>query len=195
MFIENTNRNYAYIGKITCWLTSILGIIYLSITIFGFISLNSPNEPIGDPYFSLMELLTLIIAPLMVIDMIAIHHHASAKYKLYSLFALCSMSIMAVITSSVHFVVLTMSHRLETSTMRGFTLLFSFKWPSVAYILDILAWDWFFSIGIAGVPFGDMQIRNIGIIGYAIIAPFAFLFIGRNFNRIHLNGKKNFQQV
>ena len=162
----------------------------------------------------------------MVIDMIAIHHHASAKYKLHSLFALCSMSIMAAITSSVHFVVLTMSHQLETSTMGGFTLLFSFKWPSVAYILDILAWDWFFSlsflaaapifnkgrtektiralmlisgilslIGIAGVPFGDMQIRNIGIIGYAIIAPFAFLFIGRNFNRKHLNRKTNSQQV
>ncbi|WP_215907133.1 hypothetical protein [Kordia aestuariivivens] len=225
MQIENGNRNYINIGKITCWITFLLGLVYLFTTFLGFLSLDLPDEPIGDPYFTMMELLSLMIAPLMAINMVAVHYHASTKYKLHSLFALCSMFIMAGITSSVHFVVLTMNHQLEATTMEDLTLLFSFKWPSVVYLLDILAWDWFFSlsflfaapifnngtiektiralmlisgilslIGLVGVIFGDMQIRNIGIIGYAFIAPFVFLLIGINFNNIQTNKKTNVQQ-
>ncbi len=226
MLIENGNKNFAHIGKITCSITFFLGLVYLFVTFFGFQSLKSPDEPIRDPYFTMMELLTIILALLMSINMIVIHIHASAKYKLHTLFALCSMIIMAGITTSVHFVVLTMNHQLETATMREWTLFFSFKWPSVAYILDILAWDLFFSlsflcaapifnngkmektirtlmlisgilslIGIIGVPLGNMQIRNIGIIGYALIAPFAFLLIGINFNRIEQNKKRTHNTV
>jgi hypothetical protein len=40
-------------------------------------------------------------------------------------------------------------------------------------------------IGLLGVPLGDMQIRNIGIIGYAAVAPVAYLFIGFCFTRRH----------
>ena len=224
MFFSDKNTNYARTGKITCWATFILGIFYIIITILGFISLNSPNEPIGDPYFSLMEILTLIMAPLMAMNMIAVHYHASSKYKLNSLFGIFSMFVMAGITSCVHFVVLTMNHQIDTTTMRELTLFFSFKWPSIVYVLDILAWDWFFAlsflfaapifdngklektiralmiisgtlslIGLIGVPLENMQVRNIGIIGYAVIAPFVFLLIGINFNRIQLK-KTNAQQ-
>lgn len=222
MLIQDVNRNYAYIGKITCWITFLLGIIYVFITFLGFQSLQSHDEPIADPYFSLMELLSILIALFMSIDMLAIHFYASRSYKFNSLFAVCCMFIVAGITSSVHFVVLTMSHQLEASTLSELELFFSFKWPSVVYLLDILAWDWFFSlsflsaasifykgrlekiirilmliagslalIGILGVPFNDMQIRNIGIVGYAVIAPFVFLLIGLNFNRLDRNKKTN----
>jgi len=34
-------------------------------------------------------------------------------------------------------------------------------------------------IGLIGVPLQNMQIRNIGIIGYAVVGPVAFLFIGK----------------
>ncbi|WP_162820029.1 hypothetical protein [Kordia sp. SMS9] len=210
----NTNKNYAQIGKITCWITFTIGIVYLIVTILGLFSLKSKEEPIGDPYFTLMELLTILIAPFLVLNMIAIHYHASKKHKINTLFALCSMSIMAAITTSVHFTIIMLSHQLETPIMNDLTLFFSFKWPSVVYILDIVAWDWFFPIaflaaapifnngskektirmlmiisgilsliGIIGMPLGNMDIRNIGIIGYAVIAPFVFLLIGMNFNR------------
>ena len=217
MLSKKSNGDYTHIGKITCWITFLLGLVYLITTFFGFLTLKSPNEPIADPYYTIMELLTIVIAPLMAVNMIAVHYHASSKYKLNSLFALFSMFIMAGITSSVHFVVLTMSHQVNAAAMADLTLFLSFKWPSVVYILDILAWDWFFSLsflfaapvfnngrkektirnlmiisgilsllGIAGVPFGNMQIRNIGIIGYAVIAPFVYLLIGIRFNQIEL---------
>ena len=38
-------------------------------------------------------------------------------------------------------------------------------------------------IGLIGVPLQNMQIRNIGIIGYAIVAPVAFLLIGKVLGR------------
>ncbi|MFN2371195.1 MAG: hypothetical protein ABR506_08585 [Candidatus Krumholzibacteriia bacterium] len=76
-------------------------------------------------------------------------------------------------------------------------LVLSFRWPSVVYALDILAWDVFFPLamllaapvfagggfvgwirrlmvtsgllalaGLAGVVTGNMQLRNVGIVGY-----------------------------
>jgi hypothetical protein len=79
-------------------------------------------------------------------------------------------------------------------------LLFSFTWPSFAYSLDILAWDFFFALsmlfaapvfadgqlarwiralmtisgilalaGLTGAAVGDMQLRNIGILGYLVV--------------------------
>ena len=32
--------------------------------------------------------------------------------------------------------------------------------------------------GLIGVPLADMQVRNIGIIGYAVVAPVVFLLLG-----------------
>jgi hypothetical protein len=100
--------------------------------------------------------------------------------------------------------------------LAGASLLFSFKWPSVAYTLDILAWDWFFAlsmlfgaavfkggrleltvrmlmivsgvlslVGLIGVPLADMQVRNIGIIGYAVVTLFVFPLLGIVFERAH----------
>lgn len=37
--------------------------------------------------------------------------------------------------------------------------------------------------GLAGVPLADMRVRNIGVLGYAVVAPIAFLPIGIPFGR------------
>ncbi|MDH4057892.1 MAG: hypothetical protein OEU76_03970, partial [Cyclobacteriaceae bacterium] len=37
--------------------------------------------------------------------------------------------------------------------------------------------------GLLGIPWDNMQIRNIGILGYAVIAPIAFLMMGRMLSR------------
>jgi hypothetical protein len=43
----------------------------------------------------------------------------------------------------VHFVILSVSRHVEFAGLAWAPLLLSFKWPSVAYALDILAWDVF----------------------------------------------------
>ncbi|MFN8457028.1 MAG: hypothetical protein U0401_20580 [Anaerolineae bacterium] len=134
------------IGRAAAWVVSGLLVVYLATTALGLLSLKSPQEPIGDPYFTLMELLIVLIAPLLLVSMIAVHAYAPPEAKVYSLTALILMILLAGITSSVHFVILTVSRQLEAAGLAGAPLFFSFTWPSVVYTLDILAWDWFFAL-------------------------------------------------
>ncbi len=152
--------------------------------------------------------------------MLAVHAYAAQDAKPYSAAALAFMIVMGVITSGLHFVILTVSRPIEAAGLTSAPLLFSFQWPSVAYTLDILAWDWFFAlsmlfaaavfkdtrlertlryvmiasgvlslIGLLGVPLAIMNVgywltvRNIGIIGYAVVSPIAFLLLAIVFGR------------
>lgn len=202
------------IGRTAAWTVFFLGVVYAITTVLGFLSLKSPQEPFGDPFFSVMELLIIFMAPLMIISMVAVHAYASFEVKVYSFTALIFMILLGGITSSIHFVSLTVSRQIEATGWRWFPFFFSFKWPSVAYTLDILAWDWFFALsmlcaapvfqegwlektvrnlmiisgvfslaGLIGVPLANMQARNIGIIGYGVVAPVVFLLLGIVFGR------------
>lgn len=192
-----------------------LGVLYAIVTTLGLISLDSSDDPIGDPYFTVMELLILLIAPCMMISMAALHQVTVREKKIWSLTALIFMILMTGITSGVHSIILIVSPQLDHSQL-WVQSVFRFEWPSVVYALDILAWDWFFALsmlfvvpvfrgngyekiirylflisgvlsyaGLLGVYTGDMNIRNIGIIGYGVIAPTGFLFLGFYFNRVN----------
>ena len=176
--------------------------------------LRSPQTPIGDPLFSILEILIILTMPLMVALMVAVHAWASAETKVFSLIALVFTSLLAGLTCSVHFVILTVGRQASFSGSAWMPLFLSFKWPSVAYALDILAWDVFFALsvlaaapaftgnrlamsirvllvasgalalaGLSGVIVGDMQLRNIGIVGYAGVFPVAALLIAILFRR------------
>jgi hypothetical protein len=163
----------------------------------GFASLESPDEPIGDPMFAILEVLIIVMMPALVALMVAVHAWAPAHVKVLSLTALVFMTLLAGVTASLHFVMLTLSRQPEFAQKSWAPLVLSFRWPSVAYALDILAWDVFFPLsmffaapvfsgsrlaawirvvmivsgmlalgGLTGVVTGDMQLRNIGIIGY-----------------------------
>jgi hypothetical protein len=211
---EGFTPQHRAIGRTAAWGVFFLGVVYAVTTVLGFLSLKSPQDPIGDPYFSIMELIIVIMAPLMTVCMVAVHAYAPPEAKAYSFTALVFMILLAGITSSVHFVILTVSHQIEATGLTWVPLFLSFKWPSVVYALDILAWDWFFAlsllfaapvfkvgrlevtvrilmivsgslslVGLIGVPLADMQVRNIGIIGYAVVAPVVFLLLGIVFGR------------
>lgn len=203
------------VGTIAAFTLFVLVLVYDVITICGFLSLASPAAPIADPYFLLMELLTIILSLLMVVLFAALHRSAPLQRKTQSLAALSFMILMAGTTTVVHFVILTVGRAMDTEALNRFSWLLSFKWPSVSYALDILAWDLFFPLsmlfaaavfrkgsrreriisvlmlagaivslaGLLGIPFNNMQLRNIGIIGYAVISPFAFLVLGFNFRK------------
>jgi hypothetical protein len=214
MFHEGFTPQHRTIGRAAAWALFLLGVAYAITTALGFLSLKSPLDQIGDPYFSIMELFTFIMAPLMVIVMVAVHAYAPHEAKAYSFTALAFMILLAGITSSVHFVILAVGHQIEATGLPWVPLFLSFKWPSVVYALDILAWDWFFAlsflfaapafkadrlektvrilmiiggglslVGLIGVPLADMQVRNIGIIGYGVVAPVVFLLLGIVFGR------------
>jgi hypothetical protein len=203
------------VGRAAAWGVFVLMFVYAVTTGLGFRSLESPRDPIGDPYFTVMELLIVGIAPLLVVTMVAVHGYATPATQPYSLTALVFTTVLACITSSVHFVVLTVGRHVAATGEPWVPLFFSFTWPSVVYALDILAWDLFFGLsvlcavpvfdgdgrleravrlllvasgvlslaGLLGVPLADMGVRNVGVVGYAVVAPVAFLLVGVLFGR------------
>ena len=88
--------------------TAFLGVVYAVTLTHGLLSLQAPRQPIGDPWFSILEILILFTAPLMVVLMVAVHAFAPSQLKAFSLMALVFMSLLAGLTCTVHFVILTL---------------------------------------------------------------------------------------
>ncbi|RYX83868.1 hypothetical protein EON83_13060 [bacterium] len=195
-------------GMISAIGTVIVSAVYDAALVAGILSLQSPQEPISDPLFSILEILILVLMPFMVGLMVAVHAWSPAETKAFSLMALAFGSLLAGLTLAVHFVLLTMSRQAAFANFTWMPLFLSFRWPSIPYALDILAWDVFFAVsalfaapvfggsrlalsiralltasgvlalaGLSGVAFHKMQLRNIGIIGYAGLFPVAALLI------------------
>lgn len=126
----------------------LLGVVYLVITVIGLASRSSSQAPIPDPYFSLMEGLILVLAPTLVIMMAVVHAWAPQSAKTFTLLALIFMSLMAGVSCGVHFTILTVSHVPAVAALPWLPYFLSFSWPSVAYALDILAWDVFYGLSV-----------------------------------------------
>lgn len=120
------DRESARMGRAAAWTVFLLEMVYVVTTVLGLLSLKSPQDPIGDPFFTIMELLIILMAPLMVVVMVALHAHAlpDADAKAYSLTALILMMLMAGITSSVHFVILAVSRQIAALGLAGAPLFF-----------------------------------------------------------------------
>jgi hypothetical protein len=143
---EGFTVQHRAIGRAAAWAAFLVGQAYAVAALLGFISLKSPRDPIGDPFLSIMAFLIVLMAPLMVASMVAVHAYASPDLKAYSLTALAFMILLAGITSSVNFAILMVSRQIEAAGSLWLPLFLPYKWPSVAYSLDILAWDWFFAL-------------------------------------------------
>jgi hypothetical protein len=175
----------------------ILLVAYALMLTVGLASLESLQQPIGDPIFTILEVLIIVMMPAMVALIVAVHAWAPMQAKTLTLTSLVFMGLLAGVTSVVHFCVLTLSRQPEFVGRAWESLVFAFAWPSVVYAVDILAWDVFFPLsvlfaapvfrgsrlaawirvlmiasgvlslaGLSGVVTGDMQLRNIGIVGY-----------------------------
>lgn len=202
------------LGLVAATGTLALSVLYAVTLAVGLLTLPSPDEPIGDPLFTILEILIILMAPVMVALMVAVHAWAAPSTKIFSLMALIFMVLVAGLTCSLHFVILTLGRQAEFADLPWMPLFLEFKWPSVVYALDILAWDVFFALavlfvapvfgrgrlakwiqllmiisgglalaGLSGVITGDMQLRNIGIIGYAAVFPAATALLAILFNR------------
>jgi hypothetical protein len=185
------------LGIFSAAATVILLVAYAVTLVVGLASLESPQQPIGDPMFTILEVLIIVMMPAMVALMVAVHAWAPTHVKTLTLTSVVFMGLLAGVTSIVHFCILTLSRQPEFARQSWVPLVLSFNWPSVVYALDILAWDIFFPLsmlfaapvfggsrlagwirvlmiasgvlslaGLSGVVSGDMQLRNIGIVGY-----------------------------
>ncbi len=186
-----------WLGLVSALSTVVLILAYAVTLTLGLVSLESPEQPIGGRLLSILEILIIVLMPAMVALMVAVHAWTPNKVKSLSLTAVVFMGLVAGVTCSVHFVILTVSRQTAFVGQSWLPLLMGWQWPSVVYALDILAWDVFFPVsmffvapvfsgsrlavwirwlmivsgalalaGLSGVALGDMQLRNIGIVGY-----------------------------
>lgn len=60
---EDFTSQHRIIGRAAAWAVFLIGVVYTVITALGFLSLKLPQDPIGEPFCSLMELLIFSYYP------------------------------------------------------------------------------------------------------------------------------------
>ena len=105
------SANARQLGIFSAVSVVVLGVAYAITLAVGFLSLKSPQQPIGDPMFSILEVLIIVMMPVMVALMVAVHAWAPSRAKMLSLTAVVFMGLLAGVTCSVHFVILTLSRQ------------------------------------------------------------------------------------
>lgn len=193
-------------GAWSCYTVLALSLVYVPVLIAGLVA-APPGSPVPDPYNAVLELLIIPISLAMVIAFVAVHRWAAPQRRLLSASALVLVALTAGITICVHSVLLTVGRQSDAASLPGYARLLSWTWPSVVFALDIVAWDLFLGValllaapvldgwpsrllalggvlclgGITGAVIGDMSVRDIGIVGYAVVLPVALLLQGRRF--------------
>jgi hypothetical protein len=177
----------------------VLGVAYLVVIVAGFITNRNLKDPVKDPHLAVAEILILLMTPVLLALSAAIHYGAPADARPYTLISLGWMVAAVTTTATVHFVELTVARRLTADDFPAHDQVFGFRWPSILYAVDIVAWDFFFALallfavpafedepavqlgllasgllslgGLVGPAMGRISWRAIGIIGYAVIFP------------------------
>lgn len=192
------------IGFLSSLSLSLVGVAYIVVVAIGITEAGLHN-PIVDPILAVMEVLTLVSAPLIVAVMAATYETAEPDRKMLALLAVIFVGIMAGLTCAVHFVALTAGRQTD------FTVL---QWPSTLYAVELLAWDVFLGLsllsaafvfrgsgirglcrwslfiagalsllGVIGPVTGDMVLQRIGIVGYGVVLPVAMGMLAQFFRR------------
>ena len=161
----------------------IVGVLYIITVAIGMYSAGL-TKPIVDPILGIMEVLTLVTAPLLVILMSAIHHTASQDRKIYSLVALAFAILVAGLTGAVHFVGLTVLRQ----TNMGLSLLFSaqvFQGGGLRRKIRIglIIVGSLCLIGVLGPFTGDMRLQFISVLGYGVLLPVVWFMIAKYFQQ------------
>ncbi|MFC1975855.1 hypothetical protein ACFLXQ_05615 [Chloroflexota bacterium] len=143
---EDFTTQHRVIGQVAAWTGFAVMQAYSVASGLGFISLESPLDPIGAPFSAIMDLLLILTASLLVVTMVAVHSYAAPEHKIYSMTALAFMILLAGITSSVNFVVLIVSSQADFAGAPWLPLFLPYKWPAVAYVMEIFAWNWFYAL-------------------------------------------------
>jgi hypothetical protein len=147
----------------------VIELVYVTVFVARFASIRNTSDPLPDPYLAIAEILILVMAPIMVCLMLAIHQCAPRKAKAFTQVALGWMMAAAAFTTVVHFVQLTVARHIDSATFPGYAGIFGWQWPSTFYAIDIVAWDAFFGLALLfAVPAfaqrGDATLVRRGLI-------------------------------
>ena len=91
------------LGLFSAAATVVLLAAYAVTLTIGLLSLESPDQPIRNPMFAILEILIIVMMPAIVGLMIAVHAWAPTRVKALSFAAVVFMGLLARLTSSLHF--------------------------------------------------------------------------------------------
>jgi hypothetical protein len=182
----------------------LLAAVYAVVVAIG-MATTGLAKPIVDPILAIMELLTLLGAPLLVIMMAVVHASAAPDKKACSGAALAFMTLVVGLTCAVHFVGLTALRQVGAAGI---------SWPSTLYALELLAWDVFLGLslmcaapvfqgnglrhairtcllvtgslcllGTLGPATGRMGLQFVAVAGYGVVLPITALLVAIDFRR------------
>lgn len=177
----------------------VLGVAYVVVIVAGFVANRNLKDPVKDPHLAIAEVLILVMAPVMLTLSVSIHYSAAPDDRPYTLISLGWMVAAVTTTAIVHFVELTVTRRVPSEELPAYDRVFGFRWPSILYAIDIVAWDIFFAlallfaapafdsdqavqvgliasgmlslVGLIGPVIGRIAWRGFGIFGYAVVFP------------------------
>ncbi len=88
------------LGIVSAVGTVLVSAVYAATLVAGLLALHSPQQPIDDPLFSILEILIILVMPLMVALIVAVHAWAPAEAKVFSLMALVFVSLLGAACTS-----------------------------------------------------------------------------------------------
>jgi len=89
------------LGIFSAAATVVLVVAYAVTLAVGLVTLSSPRQPIGDPMFTILEVLIIAMMPAMVALMVAVHAWAPTRAKTLSLISVVFMGLLAGLTCRV----------------------------------------------------------------------------------------------
>lgn len=190
------------LGRWSSFSVFLIGLAYLGALVIGFTT-RGLSAPIVDPLLAIMELLTLLVAPILLVMMAAVRGRAPAALDTVGSLAFAFMALATGLTSAVHFVALTATRQLGSALL---------VWPSSAYAVELLAWDGFLGLslvfaaftlqrggrerhvrrgllacgllcllGVIGPAVGNMRLQLVGVFAYGVLLPVVSLLLSRLF--------------
>ncbi len=176
--MQDVSINARRLGVASGVTVAALSLVYAVVLAVGLLTLPSADRPIQSPWFTIMELLIIAISPAAVVLAVAVHACVPAERKPLALASLAFTVMMAALTCAVHFSILTLSRQPAFADERWGSLVFSFQWPSVAYALDILAWDVFFPLAALFAALGLGGQKQTRLVRWLLFASAGLAFAG-----------------
>ena len=106
---DQPNKRVRMLGAWSARTLFLNDVAYVAVFVAGFASIRNTSDPLPDPYLAIAEILILVMAPIMVCLMLAIHQCAPKRAKPFTQVALGWMLAAAAFTTVVHFVQLTVA--------------------------------------------------------------------------------------
>ena len=148
MIREGFSAQYRKVGRFAAWTGFGIMQVYSVVSGLAFFSLKGPYDAVEEPYLPVMALLTILLSSVMVVTLIAVHAYAAPEHRVYSFMALAFAILLAGITSSVNFAVFVVSRQAIEASAPWHSVFLPYRWPTMAYAMDLFAWDWFYSLAV-----------------------------------------------